>query len=119
MVFSLVLSQAATWFLKNAVNQRVTLILASTATFAEISIQLMIDLKETGWRNSSVLTKRILTELTKNLLANNSTSTEQVVLAVTCSLIGNCVSQEVKPYVSLVKLSCICLRNLIWQRELT
>ena len=64
MVFSLVLSQAATWFLKNAVNYKVTLILASTATFAEILIQLMIDLKETGWRNSSVLTKRILTELT-------------------------------------------------------
>ena len=37
---------------------------ASTATFAEILIQLMIDLKETGWRNSSMLTKRILTELT-------------------------------------------------------
>ena len=54
----------------------------------------------------------------KNLVMNNSTSIKQVVIAVICSLVGHCISQEVKLYISLVRLSSIGQRNLIWEREL-
>ena len=54
----------------------------------------------------------------KNLVMNNSTSIKQVVIAVICSLAGHCISQEVKLYISLVRLSSIGQRNLIWEREL-
>ena len=92
--------------------------LASSAKFVENLIQFMTDLKETGWRNTSLLTKRILTVHPKNLVMNNSMSIKQVVIAVICSLVGHCISQEVKLYISLARLSSIGQRNLIWEREL-
>ena len=92
--------------------------LASSAKFVENMIHFMTDLKETGRRNTLLLTKWILTVHPNNLVMNNSTSIKQVVIAVICSLVGHCISQEVKLYISLVRLSSTGQQNLIWEREL-